>query len=158
MASARAVEALACFTLRDALQVFRKKAITSPTASRVGWPGAFISSFAKTECGDWSDQLIILEPPPQYDHAYHGHVIEQRLSSEQVRRICGSPDACSWRDEKKVCHIVIRTGADSADVGLMRRHETGHCNGWPAFHPDGRWVNRSGKQVRIKRGWLAGWF
>ena len=43
----------ACFTQRTLFQVFREQAITS--SSRVGWLGAFISSFVKTECGNWSD-------------------------------------------------------------------------------------------------------
>jgi len=25
-------------------------------------------------------------------------------------------------------------------LAAMRRHEVAHCNGWPANHPGGRWV------------------
>jgi hypothetical protein len=32
---------------------------------------------------------------------------------------------------------------------LIRRHELGHCNGWPADHPNARWVEKeSGKSVK----------
>ena len=93
--------------------------------------------------------IMLLEPPAQYDHAYHGHVIEQRLSQLQIFFLCHGPaPACSWVS-KGVCHIVFpNTEKNEHAIALMRRHEIGHCNGWPGNHPGAHWVEvKSGKPV-----------
>src|SRR5271170_4548143 len=93
--------------------------------------------------------IMLLEPPPQYDHAYHGHVIERRMSQLQIFFLCHGPaPACSWVS-KGVCHIVVSdTEKDERALPLIRQHEIGHCNGWPGSHPNGRWVEvKSGKEV-----------
>jgi hypothetical protein len=94
--------------------------------------------------------LQMLEPPPKYDHPYHGQVIEQRVSSLQMFFSCHGPtSACSWVNKKGVCYILIpNTERDGRVIALIRRHETGHCNGWPANHDGGHWVDvKSGKTV-----------
>ena len=93
--------------------------------------------------------ILVAEPPPQYDHAFHGQVIEQRLSQLQLFFLCHGPTAaCSWL-RKGVCHIVIAdTEKDGRAIGLMRQHEIGHCNGWPGNHPKAHWVEvKTGKTV-----------
>jgi hypothetical protein len=93
--------------------------------------------------------ILSLEPPLQYDHPFHGQVIEQRLSQLQLFFLCHGPtSACSWV-RKGVCHVVISTGEkDGRTIALMRRHEIGHCNGWPGSHPNGIWVEvKTGKTV-----------
>jgi len=85
--------------------------------------------------------MLLLEPPPQYDHPYHGHVIEQRLSPLQMMLTCHGPgESCAWVDGG-VCHIALPAGEkDRRLLALIRQHEIGHCNGWPAHHPGGRRV------------------
>jgi hypothetical protein len=82
-------------------------------------------------------------PPPQYDHAYPGIVIEKLLTLEEVRRLCdsigvGAFDACAGfitlNDGSRACLIILPTdGFDT--IAAYRRHEISHCNGWPANHP-----------------------
>jgi hypothetical protein len=103
--------------------------------------------------------LTALVPPLQYDHAYNGPVIEQRLSALEVFFLCHGPTtACSWVS-KRVCHIVFSNSEkDDRAIALIRRHETAHCNGWPASHPGGRWVDaKSGYQVAAPKMNQSGW-
>jgi hypothetical protein len=85
--------------------------------------------------------MLLFEPPPQFDHAYHGQVIEQRLSILQIIQLCHGPTtACSWVSNG-VCHIALpQAENDERLIALMRRHEIGHCNGWPSNHAGGRRV------------------
>jgi len=75
--------------------------------------------------------IMLLEPPPQYDHAYKGPVIEQRLSGIQLLLMChGFSSACSWVNKKGECHIAYPASErDARAIALIRQHETGHCNG-----------------------------
>jgi len=94
--------------------------------------------------------VMMLAPPSQYDHPYRGHVIEQRLSAAQIARLCPG-EACATVI-KGVCHIMLPNGEkDRRVIALMRRHEIGHCNGWPASHPNGRMVEIGGHQIRINK-------
>jgi len=93
--------------------------------------------------------ILLLEPPAQYDHPFHGQVIEQRLSQLEILFLCHGPTvACSWVS-KGVCHVVIANSEqDDRAIALMRQHEIGHCNGWPGSHPNGRWIEvKTGKEV-----------
>jgi hypothetical protein len=72
-----------------------------------------------------------LEPPPQYNHAYDGQVVERVMPEAEVRSVCMSMGldvltvACSWQSNDD----------GQAPVDTYRRHEIAHCNGWPANHP-----------------------
>jgi hypothetical protein len=82
-------------------------------------------------------------PPPQFDHVPSIPVIEHVLSSKDIVNatcipLIGKPAegkmwwGCAIRkmqDGKLVC-IVNRI-----DDQIVKRHEYGHCNGWPANHP-----------------------
>lgn len=85
--------------------------------------------------------MILLEPPPQYVHPYRGQVIEHRVSQAELVALCHGPaNGCSWVNGG-VCHIALpHDEKDRRLIVLMRRHEIGHCNGWPSYHPDGLWV------------------
>jgi hypothetical protein len=85
--------------------------------------------------------MMLIEPPAQYDHPFHGRVIEQRLSLLQIIQLCHGPTGgCAWVS-KGVCHIASpRDETDRRLIALIREHEIGHCNGWPAYHPGGRQV------------------
>jgi hypothetical protein len=95
--------------------------------------------------------IMLLEPPPQYDHAYHGHVIERRLSQLEIFFLCHGPaPACSWVS-KGVCHIVFPNHQkDERAIALIRQHEIGHCNGWPGNHP-GAIGSRSSQEKQSRR-------
>jgi hypothetical protein len=98
--------------------------------------------------------MLLLEPPAQYDHPYHGQVIEQRLSQFQLMQLCHGPaPACAWVS-KGVCHVALPVDEkNSRVVAIMRRHEVAHCNGWPPHHPGGHWVelDESGKHVTARK-------
>ena len=84
-------------------------------------------------------------PPPEYDHPYSGIVVTTVAKSlEHVRELCPIPNAkygCAFRYGTG-CLIVLAPDADIVAVGwtteLAKRHEIGHCNGWPANHPNAR--------------------
>jgi hypothetical protein len=81
-------------------------------------------------------------PPAYYDHPPEIPVIEHVLAVEEVTKVCaerlGPPPLGSWwgcatrlyQGSKLVC-VVYRI-----DDGTVRRHELGHCNGWPGNHQD----------------------
>jgi hypothetical protein len=145
------------------------------TVAPVGWGDALTHSrpirrrgyslrAGELRCGsDFSRRayymMLVLEPPAQYDHAFHGHVIEQRLSQLQIIFLChGFAPACSWVS-KGVCHIAFSVNEkDDRVIALMRQHEVGHCNGWPAYHPGGRWVDvKSGNEVPAPKSGHLKW-
>jgi hypothetical protein len=83
-------------------------------------------------------------PPAQYDHAYPGPVIERILPLDEARKFCeqigvGQFDGCAGyvtlQDGSKACFIIL-PDQDAPDpiIDHYRRHEVGHCNGWPADH------------------------
>jgi hypothetical protein len=89
-----------------------------------------------------------LEPPSQYNHSYDGLVEERVLPVAEVRVVCdslgashssadasapGGTAACAWVNDD-TCFIILPDD-ELASVDTYRRHETAHCNGWPADHP-----------------------
>jgi hypothetical protein len=85
--------------------------------------------------------VLLLEPPAQYAHPYHGQVIEHRVSQAELIQLCRGPaTGCSWVNAG-ACHLALPNyEKDRPLLALMRRHELGHCNGWPSYHPGGHWV------------------
>ena len=94
--------------------------------------------------------LAELEPPSRYDHPYDGLVDERVLPVTEVRVLCdslgashssadasapGGTAACAWVNDD-TCFIILPDD-ELAPVDTYRRHETAHCNGWPADHPHG---------------------
>jgi hypothetical protein len=91
-------------------------------------------------------------PPARYDRPYDGRLIEYPLPQQAVRRYCVKLGAeygrdlgggmhqrgCAVRlDGGKTCIIAyINKRYGLATPEAVRRHEIGHCNGWPANHPD----------------------
>jgi hypothetical protein len=77
-----------------------------------------------------------LEPPDKYNHLYNGPVVEYVISLAEVRDICGYDGvACSWLADGTCYRVLPSGGPGLASVSVYRRHETAHCNGWPANHP-----------------------
>jgi hypothetical protein len=83
--------------------------------------------------------IYVLEPPPRYNHAYSGHVIERVLPLAEARRACAqkgvTADACSWVTHD-TCYVVIPRGGPVKDLKAYIRHERAHCNGWSEDHPE----------------------
>lgn len=90
-------------------------------------------------------------PPARFDHAYGGKLTVQRLPQPEVVKACGALFAkykikaaaypnqhgCSAITSKTSCLIItVDKTFMRATPGSVIRHETGHCNGWPANHPD----------------------
>ena len=90
--------------------------------------------------------MQVTVPPERYDHPYRdGPVIERLLTLEEVHKLCtaigvGQVDGCAgyvtMSDGTKACFIVLPTDGPDPDLDRYRRHETAHCNGWPANHLD----------------------
>jgi hypothetical protein len=89
--------------------------------------------------------MQVTVPPLRFDHPYDGPVIERILPLEEVRKLCiyigvRPADGCAgyvtMSDGTKACFIVLPTDGPDPDLDRYRRHETAHCNGWPANHLD----------------------
>lgn len=82
--------------------------------------------------------IFVMEPPAQYNHPYKGPVIEHVLPLKDAQVMCRKrgafAHACSWTKDGK-CYIVLPVGGPVKQLAPYRRHETAHCNGWPASHP-----------------------
>lgn len=86
-------------------------------------------------------------PPHRYDFPYKGKLLELRLPRDQVLAACGQlfdqmkvdsevTRGCAVRPVDGTCLIVmIDEPYKSTTPEAVRRHEIGHCNGWPGDHP-----------------------
>ena len=108
--------------------------------------------------------MAMLLPPPQYDHPPQIPVIEHVLPYDEVERICTKHDrVLPFPYIHEACALVTRDGAGRitrCEIWLVepnkrflfrgewkvasddflaksRRHERGHCTGWPKDHPGG---------------------
>ena len=87
--------------------------------------------------------LQAILPPPEYDYYPPGgfRVLTVPTRSELVR-MCGQEHApfpsCGGRDKNGVCIILalprLEMPAMGYDYDDVKRHEFGHCNGWPKDH------------------------
>lgn len=114
----------------------------------------------------------VFPPPPEYDIPYTGVLMIQRLPIEQVHKVCAPTRlACAmvvstipdpnggpgrWRiniNGNRAACLIIMPSDDyirqhtAQDPKETLRHETGHCNGWPADHPRSqskwKWVEKT---------------
>lgn len=84
-------------------------------------------------------------PPPLWDAPFTASLIEIQRPLPRVGAICrelglrapGIVYGCAlWANGG--CVIVIPrvdAAVSEAEQQAIRRHETAHCNGWPASHP-----------------------
>jgi hypothetical protein len=101
--------------------------------------------------GEW---VINYLPPQEYDHPFTGILMIQRLSLDEISKICLAKHrtGCSLvLNTDNGVYLNNRTGNRTAciaivanDAGLQAehmqfsgvlRHEIAHCNGWPGDHP-----------------------
>jgi hypothetical protein len=92
-----------------------------------------------TSCVNVASYVAHLQPPARYNHSYDGPVVEYLMPLAEVRELCMSRGAsargvaCAWVDDG-TCYLAIPSDGH-APVSVYRRHETAHCNGWAANHP-----------------------
>jgi hypothetical protein len=88
-----------------------------------------------------------MTPPAEFDHPYKGIVIITRTKDQaETRRLCPvSFPQLAIGCAKAIpvgCELVISPDSIIALAGLslefVTRHETAHCNGWPADHGGAR--------------------
>ena len=88
-------------------------------------------------------------PPAVYDHGYRGALIARRGTPAQVEYFCHTLQGvvspyralgCAKVTADRCVIMITRVGGHiTAHVhAQLRRHELGHCNGWPANHPNRR--------------------
>jgi hypothetical protein len=85
-----------------------------------------------------------MTPPAEFDHPYKGIVIITRTKDQaETRRLCplAFPQPLAIGSAKTIpvgCELIISPDSVIALAGLtlefVKRHETAHCNGWPADH------------------------
>ena len=81
-----------------------------------------------------------IEPPARYNHPYDGPVVEYVMPLAEVRALCmskggsGYGAACAWTEDG-TCYRILPSDYGNAALAVYRRHETAHCNGWAANHP-----------------------
>jgi hypothetical protein len=82
-------------------------------------------------------------PPVRFDHPFTGKLTLYRLPQKEVVRICQNmPGAslqqhgCSQLVGNRCTVVIINKTFMGAAPASVLRHEIGHCNGWPANHPD----------------------
>ena len=78
-------------------------------------------------------------PPHRYDHRPHMPVIEVVLNERQLQMVCLNQYSeniivfgCTDDKVPGKCTIYLLPWEH---IKAIRRHEIGHCNGWPADHP-----------------------
>lgn len=90
-------------------------------------------------------------PPARFDHAFAGKLHVRYLPQKQVVSACQklfakynvsaalfpNQKGCSALTSEASCTvIVVDKTYETATPKAVLRHETGHCNGWPANHTD----------------------
>ncbi len=82
-------------------------------------------------------------PPARFDHPYSGRLIVHRLPQAQIVDVCtkvlgirsfNRHGCSSYKGNRCEVWIVDKTYMQATPEAVLR-HETGHCNGWPADHP-----------------------
>lgn len=90
-------------------------------------------------------------PPTRFDHVYSGRLTIRYLPQKQVVAACSKLFAqyrvaaksslvqrgCSAITSGTSCTVILIDKPFAlATPKAVLRHETGHCNGWPADHPN----------------------
>jgi|SRR6516225_2585647 len=117
---------------------------------------ACIKGFWPTISDPKKGQWVIDYPPPaKYDYPFPGILMVQRLSLDEISKIClpkhHTGCALTLNTDNGV-YLNNRTGNRTACIAIVAndadlraehvrfndvlRHEIAHCNGWPADHPD----------------------
>jgi hypothetical protein len=104
---------------------------------------SFTTAHAGPDDPEWN-------PPARYDHAYSGKLVLRKIPQEQLRAACDNlfirnhltirattgMRGCSFRKGGRCEVLTIDRTYRRATPQAALRHELGHCNGWPANHPN----------------------
>ena len=100
-------------------------------------------------------QQLAPAPPAKYDHPFRGKLIVEWADRRDMARACEAAvrrhlphvrvksnpfaqvGACAVPIVKDRCVIVLPRDLPEF-IASARRHEEGHCNGWPPHHPGAR--------------------
>jgi hypothetical protein len=108
---------------------------------------------ALTTSADAQTPLIsrtLVVPPLEYDYPYQGTLTITRGDKDVMMGLCPKTAlpitlGCARRYGPSVCHIYIAADEILNVAGwayeTVRRHEIGHCNGWPNDHAGARPMN-----------------
>jgi hypothetical protein len=113
-----------------------------------------VSANAETAPQKW-----LIAPPVEYDHPYAGK-LTVRLAKDQAEVRAWCPGA-KWKTNvmlacafpgPEFCTIVMASAEVLWEQGftpeIILRHETAHCNGWPADHKGARVWQKIGPSLR----------
>jgi len=90
-------------------------------------------------------------PPARFDFPYRGELLVRRIPQRDVAEACRilfmlysvhakasmEQRGCSIVTSSNSCLVVtVDQTYKKATPESVLRHEMGHCNGWPANHPD----------------------
>src|SRR5215470_6323000 len=86
--------------------------------------------------------MPMLLPPSQYDHQPQIPVIEKVVPWNELQQLCRARERPIYNGTGYGvwgCAIVKggKCYVARLDVPGVKRHELGHCNGWPKDHPGG---------------------
>jgi hypothetical protein len=154
-------------TKRECLTPFDSSGIARNTTETKNCIKNWNATIAYPSKGHW---LWKWPPPAEYDIPYTGVLMTQRLPIDQLHKVCAPNQmACtmvvsiypgpngaagSWQislSGNRAACIIIMPPDDyiwqhNQDPKEVLRHETGHCNGWTADHPNSQskweWVEK----------------
>lgn len=99
--------------------------------------GIFVIAVADARAGH--DKSYIEQPPVRYAYTPSSYAVRV-ITLKELRILCLDTTAvgCSLLYENKACMIILPVDYDPHLFDQIVTHEYGHCNGWPAHHPDAR--------------------
>lgn len=97
------------------------------------------AAFFVALCSEASAFGAHVQPPPaRYDHPFRGRLVinyvDDIVRSCQAGNVFGRVVGCAYLGRGQ-CTILIAKGVSEQMRQDLIRHETAHCNGWPANHP-----------------------
>ncbi len=84
------------------------------------------------------------DPPARYAGPYAGQLVERVLPQWRVPAACvalgqgysATMRGCALRSGNTCTVVRMADRYGRATPDAVRRHELGHCNGWPSNHPE----------------------
>ena len=99
------------------------------------------SALANPDRAEWN-------PPARFDHPFSGKLVVRRLPQPEVIAACRDlvrglasvavtyrQRGCARLRDGRCTIIMIDRPFRGTRPEAVLRHEVGHCNGWPADHP-----------------------
>lgn len=82
--------------------------------------------------------LMVPVPPVEYDRPYTGDLLVIHLGLSDLRVACANRRALACAVPRgDQCSVILPAWIEGPAYDRVRRHEIGHCNGWPSHHPNG---------------------